>query len=70
MVKIKINKSDFSFTEERMTLNGVTCQAVGYHGGYNTNPQRNVQSVLHQRIAATMTITAADLCGLLTSAIG
>ena len=29
-----------------MTLNGVTCQAVGYHGGYNTNPQRNVQSVL------------------------
>ena len=46
MIKIKINKSDFSFTEERMTLNGVTCQAVGYHGGYNTNPQRNVQSVL------------------------
>ena len=29
-----------------MTLNGVTCQAVGYHGSYNTNPQRNVQSVL------------------------
>ena len=46
MLKIKINKSDFSFTEERMTLNGVTCQAVGYHGSYNTNPQRNVQSVL------------------------
>ena len=46
ITKIKINKSDFSFTEERMTLNGVTCQAVGYHGGYNTNPQRNVQSVL------------------------
>ena len=46
MIKIKINKSDFSFIEERMTLNGVTCQAVGYHGGYNTNPQRNVQSVL------------------------
>ena len=46
LIKIKINKSDFSFTEERMTLNGVTCQAVGYHGGYNGNPQRNVQSVL------------------------
>ena len=46
IIKIKINKSDFSFTEERMTLNGVTCQAVGYHGGYNGNPQRNVQSVL------------------------
>ena len=29
-----------------MTLNGVTCQGVGYHGGYNGNPQRNVQSVL------------------------
>ena len=27
-------------------LNGVTCQGVGYHGGYNSNPQRNVQSVL------------------------
>ena len=27
-------------------LNGVTCQGVGYHGGYNGNPQRNVQSVL------------------------
>ena len=46
ITKIKINKSDFSFTEERMTLNGVTCQSVGYHGGYNTNPQGNVQSVL------------------------
>ena len=41
-----INKSDFSYTEERMMLNGVTCQGAGYHGGYNSNPQRNMQSVL------------------------
>ena len=45
IIKIKINKSDFSITEEQMTLNGVTCQAVGYNGDYITNPQRNVQCV-------------------------
>ena len=44
--KIKISKSDYSFTEETMLINGAKIQGVGYHGGYNTNPQRNVQSVL------------------------
>ncbi|MBQ8135684.1 MAG: hypothetical protein IJ192_15000, partial [Clostridia bacterium] len=44
--KIKISKSDYSFTEETMLINGAKIQGVGYHGGYNTNPQRNVQSDL------------------------
>ena len=44
--KIKISKSDFSFTEDTMIVNGAKVQAVGYHSQYNVNPQRSVQSVL------------------------
>ena len=44
--KIKINKADYSFTEETMIVNGARTHAVGYHSGYNVNPSRDVHSVL------------------------
>lgn len=44
--KIKINKADYSFTEETMIVNGARIQAAGYHARYNENPYRNIQSVL------------------------
>ncbi len=44
--KIKINKSDYSFTEDTMLINDAEIQAVGYHSQYNDNPQRIVRSVL------------------------
>lgn len=43
---IKIKKSDYSFSEGTWTLDNCQLQSVGYRGGYNTSPGRNVMSVL------------------------
>lgn len=43
---IKIKKSDYSFSEGTWTLDNCQLQSIGYRGGYNTSPGRNVMSVL------------------------